>query len=149
MGGEMISEHLAIALLSQTILPAKNVDLLAFESGDPRTYKEAMNSPSREQWKAAMREENASLLQNNTWLADALRTPEELERLEEAIPIGCRWVFKLKRNAENTFRLKVRLIIKGCEQRPGMDYEETYAPVSKLTTLQCLLSTAATNRWTV
>jgi hypothetical protein len=53
----MISEHLAIALNSQMNLPAKNVDLSAFESGDPRTYKEAMNSPYREQWKAAMREE--------------------------------------------------------------------------------------------
>lgn len=37
-------------------------------------------------------------------------------------------------------RYKARLVIKGCAQRKGYDYEETYAPVAHLTTLKTLLS---------
>jgi hypothetical protein len=43
----------------------------------------------------------------------------------------------------------VRLVIKGYEQVPVIDYDETYAPVSKLSTLHYLLSLAATRGWTV
>jgi len=64
-------------------------------------------------------------------------------------PIGCKWVYKVKRNPDGTSRNKVRLIIKGYEQVEGIDFKETYAPVSKLTTLRFLLDQAAQYDWPV
>jgi hypothetical protein len=61
----------------------------------------------------------------------------------EITPIGCKWVYKVKRNPDNTTRNKVRLVIKGYDQVEGIDFNGTYAPVSKLTTLRFLLDQAA------
>jgi hypothetical protein len=64
-------------------------------------------------------------------------------------PIGCRWVYKTKRNPNGTIRYKVRLVIEGYEQIRGIDFDETYAPVSKLITLRYLLSFAAQNNYKI
>jgi len=61
-------------------------------------------------------------------------------------PIGCRWLYKTKHKSDGTVRYKARLAIKGYEQVKGLDFNETYAPVSKLTTLRSLLSFAAQNK---
>jgi len=49
-------------------------------------------------------------------------------------PIGCRWVFKIKRNADGTIkRYKTRLVVKCYTQIEGLGYFATYFPVAKLT----------------
>jgi hypothetical protein len=63
--------------------------------------------------------------------------------------IGSKWVFKTKRNPDGSTRFKARLVIKGFEQRRGQDFDETYAPVGKLTTLRYLLGLAAKQRWSI
>lgn len=57
--------------------------------------------------------------------------------------IGCRWVFKRKEGG----RFKARLVAKSYSQRLGADYQETYAPVAKFTTLRILLSLVNENNW--
>jgi hypothetical protein len=94
---------------------------------DPQSYREAMSSPLQRQWKAAMQQEYASLLENHTF------TPVEYTQSK---PIGCKWVYKTKTNPDSTLRYKARLVIKGYEQVQGIDFEETYAPVSKMPTLR-------------
>ena len=56
-------------------------------------------------------------------------------------PVGYRWVFVRKKNEKNDIlRYKARLVAQGFSQRPGIDYEETYAPVMDATTFRFLLS---------
>ena len=54
------------------------------------------------------------------------------------------WVFKRKLDPDDTTRYKARLVIKGHEQRYGIDFKETFAPVVNSRTVKVLLALAAT-----
>jgi hypothetical protein len=102
---------------------------------EPKSYLEAINSADAGKWRDAMDEEIASLRDNNTWTVVDL--PAGVK------PIGCKWVFKKKLKANGTVeRYKARLVAKGFSQVEGIDYNEVYAPVSKLATLRALLAVA-------
>ena len=103
---------------------------------EPDSYQEAMASPEKEHWLAAMQEEYDSLIQNDTW------TLEELP--VEANLVKCRWVYKLKLAADGSVsRYKARLVAKGFTQRKGVDFEETFSPVVKFDSIRTVLSVAA------
>src|SRR3978361_509149 len=64
-------------------------------------------------------------------------------------PIGCKWVYRRKMNPDGSTCYKARLVIKGYEQKEGIDYDETYVPVSKMATFRLLLALAAQYGWDV
>lgn len=53
-----------------------------------------------------------------------------------------RLVFKTKLESSNE-RKKIRLVVKGCSQRPGLDYSETSSPVAKSTSIRLLSTMSA------
>jgi hypothetical protein len=110
---------------------------------DPLTLSQALNSPYAEYWRAAIREEYGSLLDNGTW--EVIGALEDVPTGRKAI--GSKWVFKTKLNSDGSTRFKARLVIRGNEQAEGRDFDLTYAPVGKLTTLRYLLSLAADHGW--
>ena len=57
--------------------------------------------------------------------------------------MGCKWVFKVKCNGKGKIeRFKSRLVTKGCSQRHGIDFEETFAPVVRFSSIRSLLAFA-------
>lgn len=48
---------------------------------------------------------------------------------------------------ETLDRSKARLVILGCRQGPGIDFDQTFAPVAKMTTVRFLLAVAAMEGW--
>lgn len=86
-------------------------------------------------WKNAIDEEYSSLVENNTWMLCDLPKNRKV--------ITCKWVFKLKRKSDNSIdKYKARLVAVGFAQEKGFDYNNTYAPTAKLTSLRVLLSIA-------
>ena len=64
--------------------------------------------------------------------------------------IGSKWIFKKKLNADGQVeRFKARFVAQGFTQRPGVDFDETYAPVMTTTTMRTLLSIGASKGWII
>lgn len=62
--------------------------------------------------------------------------------------IACKWVFRIKRNPDGSVnKYKARLVAKGFQQRPGVDYSETFSPVTKPATIRIVLSIALSRGW--
>ncbi|KAJ9538525.1 hypothetical protein OSB04_031258 [Centaurea solstitialis] len=104
---------------------------------EPTSYKEASSSSH---WQAAMQEELRALAKAQTW--DSVLLPPGKR------PIGSKWVFKIKTKSDGSIdRYKARLVAKGFNQEYGIDYEETFAPVARVTSVRSLLAIAATKNW--
>lgn len=108
----------------------------------PLTLNEAMQSADSRKWTQAVNDELASLHAHNTWSI--------VDRPNHCRPIRTKWVFKLKLKADGSIdKFKARLVAKGFTQREGIDFKETFAPVSKITTIRYLLALAAHHNWDV
>ena len=75
-----------------------------------------------------MNEEMQALSKNETWDLVPSSPHQKV--------IRCRWIFKVKHTADNTVnQYKAQLFAKGYAQTHGVDYENTFAPVAKMTTI--------------
>ncbi|KAA3482705.1 Retrovirus-related Pol polyprotein from transposon TNT 1-94 [Gossypium australe] len=99
---------------------------LTTEVVEPFTIEEAFSSL---EWRDAAQAEYNALIRNNTWDLVSLPSNRKI--------IGCKWLFKLKRNPDGLItRRKAWLVAKGCSQIPGCDFKETFSPVVKPATIQ-------------
>ncbi|KAL3686772.1 hypothetical protein R1sor_013081 [Riccia sorocarpa] len=87
-----------------------------------------------------MEAEMRSISKNNTWSLVHLPVGKT--------PISAKWVYKVKDSEDGKPPVfKARLVARGFEQRGGFDYQETFAPVVKWTTLRCVIALASQHQW--
>ncbi|XP_024192419.2 uncharacterized protein LOC112196335 [Rosa chinensis] len=114
----------------------QEVDFDIGEENDPITYNQAINSSQSALWTEAMHAELESMRDNQVW--------ELVEPAPNVKPIGCKWVFKTKKNLDGRIeRYKARLVAKGFTQREGVDYHETFSPVSTKDAFRMIMALVA------
>ena len=103
---------------------------------EPQTYKETVNSTEGLMWKEAINSEIESILHNHTW--------ELVDLLPGCKPLSSKWVFKRKRKVDGSIdKYKARLVIKCYKQTEGLDYFDTYSPVTRINFIRMVLAIAA------
>ena len=89
---------------------------------DVKEPKSVCDAQKSQEWADAMQAEMVSIHDHNVW--------ELVELPEGRKPVGSKWVFKLKTNADGSVeRCKARLVAQGYSQKEGLDYDETFSPV--------------------
>ena len=83
-----------------------------------------------------MKEEIDSLLKNKTW--DLCKFPTGKRALQN------KWVYRLKEEEGGEKRFKAKLVVKGFAQKNGIDFDEIFSPIVKMTSICIVLSLVAT-----
>lgn len=93
--------------------------------------EEAVHGINAPEWKRAIASEVMSHLEYGTW--------ELVRRPERGRVIGSRLILKNKMSASGEIeRRKARIVARGFTQRPGFDFDETFAPVARLESIRML-----------
>ena len=89
-----------------------------------------------------MKEELDTLSKNHTW--DLVTLPPRKS------VVGCKWIYKIKTRSDGSIeRYKTRFVVKGFTQEHGIDYEETFAPVARISSVRTLLAIAVASKWDI
>lgn len=103
----------------------------------PRNHRDALTQPH---WHDAMKEEIQALHENHTW--------KLVPRPTNSNVVGSKWIFRIKYKEDGMIeRYKARLVAQGYTQVEGLDYEETYSPVVRATTIRFVLAIAVSASW--
>ena len=78
-----------------------------------------------------MKDEMTSLQKNKTW--SLIKLPDGKKVLQN------KWVYRLREEFDGRRRYKARLVVKGFQQKQGIDFTEIFSPVVKMTTIRVIL----------
>ncbi|CAB0014178.1 unnamed protein product, partial [Nesidiocoris tenuis] len=111
--------------------PQYNID------GALTTFQEAVSGEDANHWIAAIDEEKEALRKSNTF------TMVDESQVANRKILTSRWVFRKKDDG----RYRARLVIRGCQQRYGVDFLETFSPVVSTSSLRLLIALAVRNNF--
>ncbi|GKA13746.1 retrovirus-related pol polyprotein from transposon TNT 1-94 [Tanacetum coccineum] len=132
----MVTKH----VLNEKTLKTKHP--LRREAPRLHSYEDPPESPGLRQqticyWQMkAINEEMVSLEKNQPWCL--------VRFLGRKKALQSKWVFRVKEEQDGKKRYKARLVVKGFQPKQGVDYNEIFSPVVKMTTIRLVLSIIAT-----
>jgi hypothetical protein len=104
---------------------------------EPSFHGEAVG---QQVWKNAMTEEYQSIMKNDVW--------NIVLRSEGKSVVTSKWIYKIKHVADGSVeKYKVKFVARGFSQVEVIDYEETFAPVARYTSIRTIISLAASMGW--
>ena len=112
-----------------------NQYILFTYEGEAKCYDEAIADEHEEKWLSAMQDEMDSLHDNYTY--DLVELPKGKRALVN------KWIYKVKtREVGITPKYKARIVVKGFEQKKGVDFDEIFASIVKMKSIRIVLSIA-------
>ena len=103
---------------------------------EPANRKQMLETKYVNKWIAGEKEELASIKKNDVW--HKVPPPPGTK----VLPL--KWIYKVKKDRMGTVvRNKCRLVAQGFFQVFGEDYDQTYSPVAKFTSIRTLLAMSA------
>lgn len=118
------------------VKPLRYADYSLFTQAElePVSYEEAMSSSNSEEWQRSMQREFEALTKNKVW--------ELVDRPVDQKVVKCKWVYRIKNNNSENCKYKSRLVARGFSQTYGVDYDDTFSPVVRHSTLRTLFALA-------
>ena len=87
-----------------------------------------------------MTEEYQSIMKNDVW--DIVPKPEGKS------VVSSKWIYKIKHTDDGSIeKYKSRFVARGFSQKEGIDYEETFAPVSRYILIRAIMALASMMKW--
>ena len=79
-------------------------------------------------------------MKNDVW--------DVVPRPERKSVVTSKWIYKIKHAADGSIeKYKARFVARGFSQKEGIDYEETFAPVARYTSIRAIMALAAKLGW--
>ena len=103
----------------------------------PYSYSEALLSTEWPKWEIAIQQELEACTRLKVW--------EKSTRPMNKKLIDTRWIFRKKHNPDGTIRYKARLVAKGYMQVYGDDFDMTFSPVARQTSICTIYAISATH----
>ena len=89
-----------------------------------------------------MIEEYQSIMKNDVW--------DVVPRPDGNSVVTSKWIYKIKHATDGSIeKYKARFVARGFSQKEGIEYEETFAPVAKYTSIRSVLALAAVMKWKI
>ena len=105
------------------------------EDGESESFREVQSHKDKQSWLKAMHEEINSLNKNKTY--DLVELPKGKKVLRN------KWVFKLNKDGDKLVKYKARLVVKGFSQKQGIDFDEIFSPIVKMSSIRVVLGLVA------
>jgi hypothetical protein len=91
-------------------------------------------------WKDSMLEEYRSIIKNNVW--------DIVSRAKDKSVVYFKWIYKIKHAVDGSVEnFKVIFVAKGFTQKEGIDYEHTFSPIARYTSIRTIISLAHVLGW--
>ena len=107
------------------------VNFTNLASGEPKSFKQAINGKESKEWKESMKSEIINFLSRGSWKMVSKSIPRSMNKTN----MPSKWVFKKKLEQDNSIRFKSRVVSKGYMQVHGVDYTESF-----FTSGKCIIS---------
>src|SRR5713226_3737955 len=87
-----------------------------------------------------MIKEYQSVMKNDVW--------DVVPRPKGKSVVTSKWIYKIKHAADGSIeKYKARFVARGFSQKEGIDYEETFAPVARYTSIRAIMALASMMKW--
>src|SRR5713101_2939269 len=89
-----------------------------------------------------MTEEYQSIMKNDVW--DIVPKPKGKS------VVSSKWICKIKHVDDGSIeKYNARFVARGFSQKEGIDYEETFAPVARYTSIRAIMALASVMKWKI
>jgi hypothetical protein len=106
---------------------------------EPSSFQEAVQDPT---WVDSMVEEYDSIVKNSAW--------EIVPRPVDKLVVGSKWIYKVNQVDDGSLeKYKARFVARGFSQIEGIDYDDTFAPVARTSSIRSILALSAQMGWRI